>query len=37
MAKEADSRGLPGSEVVRAYIETVTQSGYDWPVKYVIN
>lgn len=37
MAKEADSRGLPGSEVVSAYIETVTQSGYDWPVKYVIN
>ena len=37
MAKEADSRGLPGSEVVRTYIEAVTQSGYDWPVQYVID
>ncbi len=36
MAKDADSRGMPGSEVIAAYIETVTQSGYDWPVRYVI-
>ena len=36
MAREADSRGMPGSEVIAAYIETVTQSGYDWPVRYAI-
>ena len=36
MAKDADSRGMPGSEVIAAYIEAVTQSGYDWPVRYVI-
>lgn len=37
MAKDADSRGMPGSEVIAAYIEAVTQSGYDWPVRYVID
>ena len=37
MAKEADSRGMPGSEVLRTYIEAVAQSGYDWPVPYIIN
>ena len=37
MAKEADSRGMPGSAVLRTYIEAVTRSGYDWPVPYVIN
>ena len=36
MAKDADSRGMPGSEVIAAYIEAVAQSGYDWPVRYVI-
>ena len=36
MAKDADSRGMPGSEVISAYIETVTRTGYDWPVQYVI-
>lgn len=37
MAREADSRGMPGSEVLRTYIQAVTQSGYDWPVPYDIN
>jgi len=37
MAKEADSRGMPGSELLRSYIELVTQSGYEWPVEYKIN
>ena len=37
MAKEADSRGMPGSEVLRTYIQAVTQSGYEWPVPYVID
>ena len=36
MAKEADSRGMPGTEIIRSYIELVTQSGYDWPVEYAI-
>ncbi len=36
MAKDADSRGMPGSEVIAAYIEAVARSGYDWPVRYVI-
>lgn len=36
MAKEADSRGMPGTEIIRSYIEVVTQSGYDWPVEYAI-
>ena len=36
MAKEADSRGMPGSVVLRSYLELVTQSGYEWLVKYTI-
>ena len=36
MAKEADSRGMPGSEVLRSYIELVSESGYQWPVDYTI-
>lgn len=35
-AKEADSRGLPGSAVMQAYIDAVSAGGYDWPVDYVI-
>ena len=36
MAKDADGRGMPGSEVMRAYIEQVKQDGYVWPKEYVI-
>lgn len=36
MAKDADGRGMPGSEVMRAYIDEVSRRGYEWPVKYVI-
>ena len=36
MAKEADSRGMPGTEIIRSYIELITQSGYDWPGEYAI-
>ncbi len=36
MAKEADARGMPGSEVLRTYIDLVTRSGYQWPVTYEI-
>ncbi len=37
MAKEADSRGMPGSEIIRSYIELITQSGYEWLVEYTID
>lgn len=37
MAKEADARGMPGSQVLRSYIELVSQSGYEWPVDYTID
>lgn len=36
MAKDADGRGMPGSAVMRAYIEAVKQDGYVWPKEYVI-
>jgi len=36
MAADGDSRGLPASEALKAYIAAVTAAGYDWPVDYVI-
>lgn len=36
MAREANSRGMPGSEVLRTYIEAVSRSGYDWPIRYTV-
>ncbi len=36
-AKEADGRGMPGSEVLKAYLEAVTATGYEWPVVYEID
>ena len=35
-AKEADGRGMPGSEVLSTYLQKVTETGYTWPVDYVI-
>jgi len=35
-AAEADGRGMPGSEVMQAYLAAVTAAGYDWPVEYVV-
>lgn len=35
-AKEADSRGMPGSAVMKSYIDNVSKSGYEWLVKYEI-
>ncbi len=32
MAKEDDAKGLPGSEVYRFYIKTLSDMGYKWPV-----
>ena len=36
MAQDANGRGMPGSEVMKTYIETVSGMGYDWPVDYTI-
>jgi len=36
-AKEADSRGLPGSQVMKAYISAVSATGYDWPHEYPVS
>ena len=36
MAKDADARDMPGSEIIRDYIEAVSQSGHEWPVRYEI-
>jgi TRAP-type mannitol/chloroaromatic compound transport system substrate-binding protein len=36
MAEEAESRGMPGREILRTYIDLVTQSGYEWPVEYSV-
>jgi len=35
-AKDADGRGMPGSEVMKAYLAAVGDVGYDMPVEYVI-
>lgn len=37
MAKDANERNLPGSEIIRAYINEVSQRGYKWPVEYLID
>lgn len=36
MAQEANSRGMPGTKVMNAYIDTVSQSGHSWPAEYEI-
>lgn len=36
-AKEADGRGMPGSEVLNAYIAAISDAGIDVPVDYVID
>ncbi len=36
MAQEANRRDMPGSEILKSYIQEVDKSGYDWPVKYKI-
>mgnify|MGYP000011441398 FL=1 len=33
-AAEADGRGMPGTEVMKAYIKAVDASGYKWPSPY---
>lgn len=36
-AKEADDRGLPGTEVIKTYVQKVSESGYQWLVPYEID
>jgi len=35
-AKEADSKGMPGSDLYRFYIETMVAAGYEFPRKWEI-
>ncbi len=35
-AKEADGRGMPGTDVMNAYLAAVAESGYAWPHEYSI-
>jgi len=37
MAREANSRGMPGSLVLDSYIEIAREHGHDWPVDYEID
>lgn len=37
MAREANARGMPGSQVLRSYIEIARERGHDWPVAYEID
>ena len=35
-AKEADSRGFPGTQVMKYYIDAETRAGHVWPLKWEI-
>ena len=35
-AKDADGRGMPGSDVLNTYLSKVSELGYEWPVDYAI-
>jgi TRAP-type C4-dicarboxylate transport system substrate-binding protein len=35
-AKDADGRGMPGTEVMNAYLAAVNDTGYSWPFSYEI-
>lgn len=37
MAQEANGRGMPGSAIMRAYLDEIAKRGHDWPVHYVID
>ncbi|NKB52852.1 MAG: hypothetical protein GKR97_11605 [Rhizobiaceae bacterium] len=36
-AKDADGRGMPGTEVMKNYLEAVNATGYKWPHPYSLN
>ena len=33
-ADDADGRGMPGTAVMKSYIEAVDATGYEWPFTY---
>lgn len=35
-ATDANGRGMPGTEVMNAFINAVSETGYDWPVTYTV-
>ncbi len=35
-AAEANSRGMPGSDVMKSYLSAVSDAGYEWPVNYEV-
>jgi len=35
--READGRGLPGTEVMTTYLRLVAESGYEWPQPYTLD
>jgi len=36
MAADANGRGMPGTDVMKAYLQAATDLGFDWPLDYVI-
>ena len=36
MVADANARGMPGTEIIRAYIEEAERGGHQWPVDYEI-
>lgn len=36
MADDADGRGLPGSDVMKYYMNKVEELGYEWPNRYML-
>lgn len=37
MAQEANRRGMPGSIIMKAYLDEITKRGHRWPVSYEID
>jgi C4-dicarboxylate-binding protein DctP len=35
--REANGRGLPGTEVMSTYLRLVAESGYEWPQPYTLD
>ena len=36
-ARDADSRGMPGTAVMTSYLTAVAASGYEWPHAYSLD
>jgi hypothetical protein len=35
-AKEADKKGMPGTQVMKAYLEEMEKAGFKWPRRWEI-